>query len=122
MRAVSTTVEQLADLATSSASTAHASLKDLGTQIARIANQLAGRHESNRLRSVLWFAGTLTLAGGVVLVFASPGRELRKRIAGLFSSPEESIGTGDRAGEEDMASEGRHPKPRHEARHLEGAP
>jgi len=98
MRSMSTTVEQLADRATSSAITARASLMDLGSQVAGIANQLAGPCEPNPVRSVLWFAGTLTMAGGVVLVFASPGQELRRRIAGLFSGPEERIGTGDRRG------------------------
>jgi hypothetical protein len=123
MRSLSKTAEELADLAIDTAVTASGSLKDLGTQMARLAMHLGGRREPNRLRSALWLAGgTAALAGGVVFLFTAPGRELRRQIESLFRSAESKVAGGnDRDGEDNMANEGGGSRPRSEEHHLDGA-
>jgi len=123
MKSMSKTTEQMADLAVRTALTARTSLMELGAQMAGLANHVAGRRESNRLRSVLWFAGGAAVAGGVVLLFASPGRELRRRIGSLFGGAEDKLDAQgrDRAAEDNMANEGGGSGPHSEKHHLDGA-
>jgi hypothetical protein len=119
MKTMSKTTEQMADLATRTALTARNSIMDLGTQMAGLASHVGGRRESGRLRSVLWFTGGAALAGGVVLLFASPGRELRRRIGRLFSGAQHKPDAPGRDGhaEDNMANEGGGSRP-HSGEHL----
>jgi hypothetical protein len=123
MKSMSKTTEQVADLAVRTALTARTSLMDLGAQMAGLANHVAGRREPSRLRSVLWFAGGAALTGGVVLLFASPGRELRRRIGRLFGSAGDKLDAQghDTAAEDNMANEGGGSRPHSDKHHLEGA-
>jgi hypothetical protein len=123
MKSMSQTTEQMADLAVSTAQMARTSLMELGAQIAGLANHVSGRREPNRLRSVLWFAGGAALAGGVVLLFASPRRELRRRVGRLFSGAEDKLDAQGRDGaaEDNMANEGGGSSPHSEKRHLDAA-
>jgi hypothetical protein len=123
MKSMSKTTEQMADLAMRTALTARTSLTDLGAQMATLANHVAGRRKPNRVRAVLWFAGGAALAGGVVLLFASPGRGLRRRIGRLFSGAEGKLDAQrrDRAAEDNMANEGGGSGPHSEKHQLDGA-
>jgi hypothetical protein len=123
MKSMSQTTEQMADLAVRTALTARNSIMDLGTQMAGLASHLGGRRKPDRLRSVLWFAGGAALAGGVVLLFASPGRKLlRRRIGRLFSGAQDKLDAPGRDGhvEHPIANEGGGSKPRSGAHHLDG--
>jgi hypothetical protein len=123
MKSMSKTTEQMTDLAMRTALTARTSLMELGAQMAALANHVGGRREPNRLRSVLWVAGGAAVAGGVVLLFASPGRELRRRIGRLFSGAEDKINAQGRDGgaEDNMANEGGGSRPHPDKHHLDGA-
>jgi len=123
MKPTSKATEQIADLAIRTALTARNSIMDLGTQMAELASHVGGRREPRRLRSVLWFGGGAILAGGVVLLFTPPGRELRKRIGRLFGGPQrEVVAPGrDQHAEENMANEGGGSRPRSGEHHVDGA-
>src|SRR5580658_3602977 len=94
--------------------TARNSIMDLGTQMAGLASHVGRRRGSGRLRSVLWFAGGAAIVGGMVLLFASPGRELRRRIGKLFTGAQDKFDAPgrDEHAEANMASEGGGAKPR----------
>jgi hypothetical protein len=94
--------------------TARKSMMDLAARMAALANRAGRRRESERLRSFFWFAGSAALAGGVVLLFASPGRELRRRIGTLFGGGQDKIDAldRDRHARDDMANEGGGSQPR----------
>ncbi len=123
MKSMSKTTEQMADLAMRTALTARNSIMDLGTQMAGLASHVGGRRESGRLRSVLWLAGGAVVAGGIVLLFASPGRELRKRIGKLFSGAEDKPDARrrDGHGEDNMTNEGGGSQPRSVEHRWDGA-
>jgi hypothetical protein len=122
MKTTSKAPEQIADLAMRAALTARNSIMDLGTQMAGLASHVGGRREPRHLRSVLWFAGGAVLAGGVVLLFASPGRELRKRIGRLFRGTQHEVAAPgrDEHAEDNMANEGGGSRP-HSGEHHVGA-
>jgi len=113
MKSTSKAVAQLAELTASRAVAASGSLKAVGIQMVRLAKDLGGRREPHRVRTVLWFAGGAVLVGGVILLFASPGREIRKRIGALFNRDEDTRGLRD--AEDTMANEGGGSRPRSEA-------
>jgi hypothetical protein len=123
MNSMSKTSEQMTDLAIRTALTARNSIMDLGTQMAGLANHVGRRRESGRLRSVLWLAGGAVVAGGLVLLFASPGRELRRRIGKLFSGAQDKLDAAGRDGhaEDNMANEGGGSKPRSAEHLVDGA-
>ncbi len=123
MKSISKSTEQMSDLVTRAALTARNSIMDLGTQVADLASHVGRRRESERLRAVLWLAGGAAVVGGLVLLFASPGRELRKRIGKLFSSAQEKADstTRDRHAEDSMANEGGGSKPRSAEHLVDGA-
>jgi hypothetical protein len=114
MNAMSKTTEQVTDLAMRTALTARNSIMDLGTQMAGLASHVGGRRGSGRLRSVLWFAGGAAIVGGMVLLFASPGRELRRRIGKLFTGAQDKVDAPgrDQHAEDNLANEGGGAKPR----------
>jgi hypothetical protein len=123
MNSMSKTTEQMADLATRTALMARNSIMDLGTQMAGLASHVGRRRESERLRSILWFAGGAVVIGGVVLLFASPGRELRRQIGKLFSGAKDKVNAPgrDRHAEDNMANEGGGAKPRSAEHLVDGA-
>jgi hypothetical protein len=121
MKSISKTTDQMADLAMRTALTARHSIMDLGTQMAGLASHVGGRRKPRRLRSVLWLAGGAAFAGGVVLLFAPPGRKLRKRIGKLFSPDKLDALGHDGHAEDNMANEGGGSKPRSAEHHVDGA-